>query len=85
MIGQWAIYHDGWMLSTKVNRAAVGDLRRGLAPIRPTTVLELYDLNKDFSQSDNLAAKYPEKVKELEKIFSRRRRSTRSSRSTRRW
>jgi len=32
-------------------------------------VLELYDLNKDFSQSRNLAAKYPEKVKEMKKMF----------------
>ena len=32
-------------------------------------VLELYDLTKDFSQSQNLADKYPDKVKEMKKIF----------------
>jgi arylsulfatase len=32
-------------------------------------VLELYDLNKDFSQSQNIADKNPEKVAELKKLF----------------
>src|SRR5262249_1289451 len=32
---------------------------------------ELYDLSKDWTQSEDLAAKYPEKVKELKKIFLR--------------
>ncbi len=27
MMGQWALYHEGWLLSTKVNRAPVGGLR----------------------------------------------------------
>src|SRR5207344_2293809 len=30
---------------------------------------ELFDLNKDFSQSENVAAKYPQKVKELKQMF----------------
>ena len=30
---------------------------------------ELYDLTKDFSQAHNLAAKYPEKLAELKKLF----------------
>ena len=29
----------------------------------------MYDLNTDFSQSNNLADKYPEKVKEMKKLF----------------
>ena len=32
-------------------------------------MLELFDLNKDFSQSENVAAKYPQKVKELKQMF----------------
>ena len=32
-------------------------------------VLELYNLDKDFSQSQNLAAKQPDKVKELKQMF----------------
>jgi arylsulfatase len=32
-------------------------------------VLELYDLNADFSQSQNIADKHPEKVKEMKDMF----------------
>src|SRR5207344_1973248 len=32
-------------------------------------VFELFDLKKDFSQSENVAAKYPNKVKELREKF----------------
>ena len=59
MMGQWALYHEGWLLSTKVNRAPW----EAFGPANPdplnNQVLELYDLNKDFSQSQNIAAKYP--------------------------
>jgi arylsulfatase len=30
---------------------------------------ELYDLNRDFSQSEDLAAKYPDKVQEMQELF----------------
>jgi len=69
MMGQWALYHEGWLLSTRVNRAPW----EAFGPANPdplnNQVLELYDLNTDFSQSQNLAAKHPEKVKELKKMF----------------
>ena len=69
MMGQWALYHDGWLLSTKVNRAPWEAF--GVANPDPLNnqVLELYDLNKDFSQSQNIADKNPEKVAELKKLF----------------
>ena len=83
MMGQWALYHDGWLLSTKVNRAPW----EAFGPANPdplnNQVLELYDLNKDFSQSEDLAAKNPDKVKETEGDVHRGgRRSIRSSRWT---
>ena len=31
---------------------------------------ELYNLNEDFSQAHDLASKYPEKLKELQKVFN---------------
>ena len=69
MMGQWAVYHDGWFLSTKVNRAPW----EAFGPANPDPlnkqVLELFDLNKDFSQSENLADKNPQKVKELKDLF----------------
>ena len=69
MFGQWALYHDGWLLSTKVNRAPWEVF--GAANPDPLNgqVLQLYDLSKDFSQSQDLAEKYPDKVKELKELF----------------
>lgn len=69
MMGQWALYHEGWLLSTKVNRAPW----EAFGPANPdplnNQVLELYDLNTDFSQSQNMAEKHPDKVKELKAMF----------------
>lgn len=69
MSGQWAIHHDGWMLSTKVNRAPWV----AFGPANPdplnNQVCHLYDLNKDFSQTDDIAAQNPQKVKEMRQMF----------------
>ena len=69
MMGQWALYQDGWFLSTKVNRAPW----EAFGPANPdplnNQVFELYDLNTDFSQSQNVAAQYPDKVQEMRAAF----------------
>ena len=69
MFGQWALYDDGWILSTKVNRAPW----EAFGPANPdplnNQVFQLYNLKDDFSQSNDIAAKYPKKVKELRKKF----------------
>jgi len=69
MFGQWALYHEGWLLSTKVNRAPW----EAFGPANPdplnNQVLELYNLDKDFSQSQNIAAQNPDKVKKMKKLF----------------
>ncbi len=69
MMGQWALYNDGWLLSTKVNRAPW----EAYGPANPdplnNQVLELYDLTKDFSQSQNIADQHPDKVKEMKDLF----------------
>lgn len=68
MIGDHGLYHDGWMLSTKVVRLPWDN--SGTADKHPENwPWELYDLNKDWTQYDDVASKYPDKVKELEKIF----------------
>ncbi len=69
MMGQWALYHEGWLLSTKVNRAPWEAFGAANPDPLNNQVLELYDLNKDFSQSQNLADKHPDKVKEMKKMF----------------
>lgn len=69
MMGQWAIYHEGWFLSTKVNRAPWNAFGPANTDPLNNQVLELYNLEKDFSQSTDLAAKNPAKVAELKKVF----------------
>jgi len=45
-------------------------------------MLELYNLKEDFSQTTDLAAKYPKKVKEMKKIFIAEAKKSRFSRWT---
>jgi arylsulfatase len=69
MMGQYALYHDGWLLSTKVDRAPW----QAFGPANPdplnNQVFQLYDLRKNFNQTDDVAAKYPQKVKEMRQMF----------------
>jgi arylsulfatase A-like enzyme len=69
MMGQWALYNDGWLLSTKVNRAPWEAFGAANPDPLNNQVLELYDLTTDFSQSQNIADKHPDKVKEMKKLF----------------
>ncbi len=67
MFGDRAIYHDGWIAGTKVMRPPwVGDAPKGSLLDWPW---ELYDLNNDWTQYENVAAKYPAKLKELQELF----------------
>ncbi|ODA66138.1 Arylsulfatase [Methyloligella halotolerans] len=69
MMGQWALYDDGWLLSTKVNRAPW----QAFGPANPdplnNQVFQLYDLHEDFNQTEDIAAQHPEKVAEMRKTF----------------
>ena len=69
MMGQWALYHEGWLLSTKVNRAPWEAFGAANPDPLNNQVLELYDLNTDFSQSRNIAEQHPDKVKEMKELF----------------
>lgn len=66
IFGNRGIYHDGWYACTKHV-----DVPWNLSVTKPfdNDVWELYDMTKDFSQSNNLAASNPEKLKELQGIF----------------
>ena len=69
IMGQYALYHEGWLLATKVNRAPWVALGKANDDPLNNQVLELYDLTQDFSQSKNVADQYPDKVKELKALF----------------
>ena len=48
MMGQWAIYHDGWLMSTKANRAPwQAFLPTNEDPLN-NQVFQLYDLNDEL-------------------------------------
>ncbi|AML52605.1 arylsulfatase [Falsihalocynthiibacter arcticus] len=68
MMGDHAIYHDGWIGSTKVVRPPweiTGPVNQDPAG----TPWELYDLNKDWTQAHDVAAENPEKLKEMQALF----------------
>jgi len=65
IVGNRAIYHDGWLAGT-VHKAPWENAPRATLD---QDVWELYDRHSDFSLSDNLAAKNPEKLKEMQALF----------------
>lgn len=69
MMGQWALYHEGWWLSTKVNRMPWETPKTPNPDPLNNQVFELYDLTTDINQQNDLAAERPEKVAELKAIF----------------
>jgi arylsulfatase A-like enzyme len=64
--GNRAIYHDGWFART-IHRAPWEPSRAGRW--RTHSAWELYDTRADFSLANDLAAKNPAKLKELQAVF----------------
>lgn len=69
MMGQWALYHDGWLLSTKPGRAPWD----AFGPANPDPLnnqeFELFDLSTNWNQSRDIAAQHPDKVKQMRQMF----------------
>jgi arylsulfatase A-like enzyme len=69
MLGNRGIYHDGWYANTRPIQAPWL-----LASTPPQDVMnsykwELYDLTKDWTQDNDLAAANPAKLKEMQELF----------------
>jgi arylsulfatase len=69
MFGNRAIYHDGWIAATTppappwlLGTAALPEVVNGYQ-------WELYNLNDDYSESNDLAAQNPDKLRELKELF----------------
>src|SRR5438034_746437 len=67
MVGNRAIYHDGWVAATTppvapwmlgATMPALGDYH-----------WELYNIAKDYSENNDLAAQQPDKLKEMQALF----------------
>ena len=65
--GDIAIYHDGWIANTIPFKFPwQHGQSKNLPKVRGW---ELYNLNTDFSQSQNLAGQYPAKLRELQNLW----------------
>ena len=69
MVGNRAIYHDGWLAATtpvtlpwELNTAPPPDVITGYK-------WELYNLNEDVTEFNDLAAKMPQKLTEMQQLF----------------
>jgi arylsulfatase len=69
MMGVRGLYHDGWMLSTVPQRPPWDIV--GAVTQDPANAFkwELYDVSKDWSQDDNVAAKYPDKLRQMQELL----------------
>jgi arylsulfatase A-like enzyme len=67
LVGNRAIYKDGWMANTTPLRLPW--VTSGYEPSPDDFKWELYNIQEDFSQANNLAEKYPEKLAELQDAF----------------
>jgi len=69
MFGNRAIYHDGWVAATPPPQPpwlmGTGKMPEVLNGYR----WELYNIANDYSENNDLAAKYPDKLKELQELF----------------
>jgi arylsulfatase A-like enzyme len=69
MFGNRAIYHDGWIAATPppappwlLGTAKLPDVVNGYK-------WELYNLNEDYSEYNDLSAKYPDKLRDMQELF----------------
>ncbi|MGD0116877.1 MAG: arylsulfatase [Candidatus Binatus sp.] len=68
MVGNRAIYHDGWIAST-TPPAAPWLLATGKLTDINDYNWELYHVAEDYSQNNDLASKMPDKLKEMQALF----------------
>ena len=71
IMGSRGIYHDGWFAGTFGPREPwTPGVPPGIGTWNPENdVWELYNLEKDWTQANDLAAEMPEKVAELKSLF----------------
>ncbi len=66
MFGNRGIFHNGWVACT---RHSIPWLLTQNPPLSED-VWELYNIDEDFSEANNIAAKNPDKLKELQEVFN---------------
>ena len=84
MVGNRGIYNDGWIANTTPFAPPWDLATRSCPDVVNGYKWELYNIAEDFTQNNDLAAKNPAKLKEMQDLFERRQRSTTCCRSTNR-
>ena len=70
MVGNRAIYHDGWIASTTPPAGALAPGERASFPTSPTVTIGSFTTSPKTTRRDNdLAAKMPDKLKEMQALF----------------
>ena len=69
MMGVQGLYHNGWMLSAVPKRTPWELMGAAIPDPAHDFTFELYNVAKDPTQYTNLAAKYPDKVKEMHDLM----------------
>src|SRR5262249_45880959 len=67
LVGNRALYKDGWIASTTPLRLPW--VTSGSEPNPDDFPWELYNVAEDFSQANNVAARFPDKLRELQEAF----------------
>ena len=67
MFANRAIYNDGWVAATTPPTPPWASSGAGVSV--DDYAWELYNINEDFSQANNLAAKEPKRLRELQELF----------------
>ncbi len=67
MFGNRGVYHEGWVACTR--HSIPWDMAAKI-PALTDDVWELYNVDADFSQADDLAKQNPSKLKELQQVFN---------------
>jgi arylsulfatase len=70
MGGYRGIFHDGWYANTQVPHAPWSPVIGVKLPNPLDYKWELYNLNEDWTQYTDLAATHPDKLKEMQNIFT---------------
>ncbi len=70
MVGNRAIYHDGWVAAT-TPPSPPWELGTQAMPALDQYKWELYHIAEDYSESNDLAATMPDKLKEMQALFQK--------------
>jgi len=68
ILGNRAVYHEGWIAVT-TPRVPPWAMESPKGDVATSYEWELYEVGTDYSEGRNLAARYPEKLAELQQLF----------------